>query len=308
MSRPSQLRRTVERELAAGLAPRRRRALIERLRGNAVERRGWDRAIAAVRALEDRSVSRFEIDQVERWLFEDLASEGVLAESPATRRRGLAWFWATLATLATAVTLAWWIDLDQVDPATGHDPLVARGADELARPLALEPVCGAPPRPARAHGCALDELLGFSIRLGDETLSPEAAASLAAARLHLSLFGIAEDGEVRYYLPTPDDPSLPSLSFESRWRPLPLSIRLAVNHGPGRVRVFALASEVAPTVAEIDRLAAALRVQPSATVDDPAWHRRLDRAELGGLCSELDRCASAETEFSILVASLGSSP
>src|SRR5690606_37450726 len=95
------------------------------------------------------------------------------------------------------------------------------------------------------------------------------------------------------------------LTIESRWRPLPLSIRLDVNHAPGRVRVFALASEVAPTVAEIDRLAAALRVQPSATVDDPPWHRRLDRSVLGRLCHDLDRCASAESEFSILDASPG---
>jgi hypothetical protein len=308
MRRPGQLRRAVERELSRGLSPRRRRALIERLRGNEAERRGWDRAIAAVRALEDRSVSRFELEQVERWLFEDLAADGVIAKAPARRRRGSAWLGATLATIASAVALVWWIGRDEAGPTLAGDELVARGAGQLARPLALEPLCGEPPRPARARGCALDELLGFSIRLGDETLAPEAAASLAAADLQLSLFGVSDDGEVRYYLPTPGDPSLPELGVESRWRPLPLSIRLEVNHAPGRVRVFALASEVAPSVHDIDRLAAALRGQPSATVDDLPWHRRLDRAALGGLCGELDRCASAETEFLILADPGGTKP
>ncbi|HVH97624.1 MAG TPA: hypothetical protein VM869_02900, partial [Enhygromyxa sp.] len=264
---------------------------------------------STVRALEDRSVSRFELEQVERWLFEDLEADGVIASSPARRRRGFAWFGATLATIASAATLAWWIGRDDAGLAIERgDLLVARGTGSLARPLALEPVCGDPPRPARGRGCSLDELLGFSVRLGDEQLDRERAAALAAADLHLSLFGVAEDGEVRYYLPTPADLSLPSLRVESRWRPLPLSIQLGVNHAPGRVRVFALASEVAPSVADIDRLAAALRMQPSATVDDPPWHRRLDRAVLGSLCSDLDRCVSAEAEFSILVASEGTEP
>jgi hypothetical protein len=299
VSRPGQLRRAVERELNVGLAPWRRRALIERLRGNATERRGWDRVIAAVRMLEDKSVSRFELDQVERWLFEDLADEGVVAASPVRRRRAWTWLGATLATIATAATLLWWIGDEQV---LEHDELVARG-NAVARPLALEPVCGEPPRPARDRGCQLDELLGFSVRLGSEALEGDAALALTSARLHLTLFGIGQDGGVLYYLPTPADPSLPELAMESRWRPLPLSIRLEVNHHPGRVRAFALASEVAPTVTDIDRLAAALHVQPRATVDDPPWHRRLDRAVLGGLCGDLARCASAEAEFSILATS-----
>lgn len=300
--RSNPLRRAVERELTGGLAPRRRRALLERLRGNATERRGWDRAIAAVRVLERRSISRFEIDQVERWLFEDLEADGVLAQAPARWRRGAVWLGATLVAIATAALL-WWIGGgDPRDPAIAPEPeLASRGADQHARPLALEPVCGEPPRPARERGCRLDELLGFSVRLGVEQLDHEAARTLAAASLHLSVFGVGDDGEVRYYLPTPADAITPELGVESRWRPVPLSIRIDVNHAPGRVRVFALASDVAPTVADIDRLAAALRVQPSATVDDPPWHRRLAHAALGGLCQDLDRCASAESEFSILV-------
>lgn len=303
MRRPSKLRRAIERELVDGLGAGRRRALIERLRGNAGERRGWDRAIAALRVLEDRPVSRFELDQVERWLFDDLAAEGVVETAAPLAGGGRRWTWlgATLATLATTATLMWWIGADEPGPAidTGETgELVGRGgARGFARPLGLEPVCGTPPRPASDRGCELDELLGFSVRLGDDDLDPVAAASLAAAPLHLSVFGIGEDGEVRYYLPNPDTSELPALAVEDRWAPLPLSIRLAVNHGPGRVRVFALASELAPSVDDIDRLVAALAGQPPARVDDLPWHLRLDASELAPLCSDLDRCVSAESDF-----------
>ncbi|PRQ08315.1 hypothetical protein [Enhygromyxa salina] len=309
MSRPSKLRRVIERELVDGLRPGRRRALVERLRGNARERRGWDRAIAALRVLEQRPVSRAEIDQVERWLFDDLAAEGVVEAAPIGRGRGWTWLGATVATLATAATLLWWVGADERGPAisagdagevgeTGE--LASRGRHPIARPLGLEPVCGTPPRPASDRGCELDELLGFSVRLGDEALDPRAAASLVAAPLHLSVFGIAEDGEVRYYLPNPDARELPALAVTNRWAALPVSVRLAVNHGPGRVRVFALASELQPSTADIDRLAAALAEQPRASVDDLPWHLRLEAAELAPLCRDLDRCASAETEFLLL--------
>jgi hypothetical protein len=160
-------------------------------------------------------------------------------------------------------------------------------------------VCGEPPRPARDRGCAVDELLGFSVRLGAEGLTPEHAAKLADAPLQLSVFGLADDGSVRYYLPTPSDPSSPTLGLTSRWQPLPLSVRLAVNHRPGRVRVFALASPTRATVADIDRLAAALVGQARAEVDDPPWHLRLAPDRVAPLCSELDGCSSAETELEV---------
>ncbi|KIG18552.1 hypothetical protein DB30_00237 [Enhygromyxa salina] len=305
MSRPSKLRRAIEREMVDGLRAGRRRVLVERLRGNESERRGWDRAIAALRVLEDRAVSRTEIDQVERWLFDDLATQGVVEAAPAGRGRGWTWLGATLATVATAATLLIWIGGGEGDPqpaiTTGDTgELIGRGGLGIARPLGLELVCGTPPRPARDHGCALDELLGFSVRLGDEALDPRAAAALAEAPLHLSVFGIAETGEVRYYLPNPGASELPELAMTKGWTALPTSVRLAVNHGPGRVRVFALASALEPSTADIDRLAASLAEQARASVDDPPWHLRLEADELAPLCSDVDRCASAESEFLLL--------
>jgi hypothetical protein len=305
MKRLTGIRRLLERELISGIGARRRRALIERLRGNADQRRGWDRAIAAFRVLEQREVSRFEVDQVERWLFEDLGDLGVVA--PARPRWRWAWLGGVAATIASAAAVLLWIDGDRTGelngelPAVsdGSDELVARGEDSFARPRALELVCGQPVRAAATHGCTLDETLGFSIRLGSENLTPEAASALARAPLHVSAFGLAEDGSVFYYLPTPDEAASTQVSLGAPWQPLPFSVRLAVNHAPGRVRVFALASDRPAKVADIDRLAAALASQGAANLDDPPWHLRLPDPLLASLCPNSSRCASAETVLSV---------
>jgi hypothetical protein len=230
MKRLSAMRRQAERELIVGLAPRRRRALIERLRGNVEQRRGWDRAIAALRVLERREVSRFEIDQVERWLFEDLGEQGVVAA--ARPRWRWAWLGGVAVTIASAAAVLLWIDGgagESVElPAAPDDAeeLVARGEapgeDRFARPLALELVCGQPVRAAATKGCTLDETLGFSIRLGAEDLTPEAASALGRAPLHVSAFGLEADGSLLYYLPTPDEPASARVSLGAPWQPLPV--------------------------------------------------------------------------------------
>jgi hypothetical protein len=296
------MRRLLERELVSGIGTRRRRALIERLRGNAEQRRGWDKAIAAFRVLERREVSRFEIDQVERWLFEDLGEQGVVA--PTRPRRRWSWLLAGAATIASAAAVLLWLDArspDQTSESTSDatDELVARGDARFARPLALELVCGQPVRSAATRGCSLDETLGFSMRLGAETLTPELESALARAPLSVSTFGLAEDGRLLYYLPTPDEPTRVRLTLGAPWQPLPFSVRLAVNHAPGRVRVFALASEHPASVTDIDRLAAALASQPIADLDDPPWHLRVPSSALASLCPQPSRCASAETLLSI---------
>ena len=298
-SHESKLRRAIERELITGLRPRRRRALLERLRGNASARRRWDRAVAAFRVLEDRSVSRFELDQVERWLLDDLPEA-----RPATRSSRLG-LWAALGTLfATvgAVLLLVWPQFDEFDQLGGQAPgelaeFTARGRRAWQRPLALEPVCGQPTRAAHRRGCELDELLGFALRLDPGLLASDAAG----APLQLTLFGLSERGELYYYAPNPDDAALPRLDTVERWTPVPLSIRLQVNHRPGRVRVFALASPEPATTAEVEGWAALLTTRPAATPDSPPWHLSLPPAQLEQVCPTPKLCASAESEFEITV-------
>jgi hypothetical protein len=108
MKRLSAMRRQAERELIVGLAPRRRRALIERLRGNVEQRRGWDRAIAALRVLERRVFCRFEMVLVERWLFVDLGELGVVAAARPLWR--WAWLGGVALKIASAAAVLLWID------------------------------------------------------------------------------------------------------------------------------------------------------------------------------------------------------
>ncbi|NVB41379.1 hypothetical protein G6O69_38135 [Pseudenhygromyxa sp. WMMC2535] len=327
MSRGRQLERQVERELIAGLGRERRRALVERLRGNAGARRTWDRAAAALRVLEARPVSRAEIDQVERWLFEDLEDQGQLAGEArgASRRRWLRPVIAALSTVAVSAAAVAVIvgpaglgdrsanrsDNRSADRSeAGSDPSVsaggvaaivtqgelqARGGLVWPRPLAIDLACGQPSRPASQRGCGEDELLGFSARLS-------ASKDRADADLRdqaLSLFGVDERGELLYYAPNPGgEPSLELVADpgQARWRALPLSIRLDVNHRPGTLRVFAIATPDPVAPADVERWAEALREAEPASVDDPPWHLRLRADELGPVCAgPRSRCASAET-------------
>ena len=311
MKGPTSLRRLLERELVSGLGRRRRRALVERVRGNDEARRGWDRAVSAFRMIERREVSNFEIEQVERWLFDDLEDSGVLTPSTA-HGWGARRSWtlaAAMASLATAAAAIIWIgaappsaQLGSVElDGEGEPGFTARGARTWSRPLALELVCGEPPRPVGSGGCAADDLLGFSARLGVESLALQAAAALGEAPLQLSVFGLDAHGELLYYAPTPEHSQLPALELDGGWTALPMSVRLEVNHSPGLTRVFALASEQVPTLAELDEWGAALAQTPVASVDDPPWHLRL--GTLTRVCPRVERCASAETEFTLAPAS-----
>ncbi|MCA9700188.1 MAG: hypothetical protein KC431_21870 [Myxococcales bacterium] len=314
MSGREPIDRLIEHELLDGLGRDRRRSLLDRLRGNGDDRRRWDRAIAAFRVLEDRAVSRTEVDQVERWLFEDLAADGVLVGEAAAsgRRRWWAPWVAGLSTLAAATALLLLVverpdgDEDGVE-AQGRlltivddGELQARGAIVWPRPLAIDALCGQPPRSSTMRGCDIDELLGFSARLdGDAGFAGEPGSTV-----HLSLFGIDDGGRLRYYAPTPDGAALDQLlrvEAEPRWQALPMSVRLGVNHRPGSLRIFAIATPEPASVADVERWTAALREQGPAGVDDPPWHLRLSSADLGPqVCDGLRRrCASAETTLTI---------
>ena len=335
MSRaPTKLGRLVERELRVGLSPGRRAALIERLRGKPEERALWERNAAAFRILEQAPVASVEIEQVERWLFEDLAAAGSLAEaSPQSGRAwwqsGRAWWqsgrawWRTplVAGLASVLVAAAALAVIVTGPEGSLEglragaelradvedgELRARGQLRWSRPLAIDLACGIPARPvggATGGDCGLGEVLGFSARLD---AVPANSDGPPLRTTHLSLFGIDAQGALRYYAPTPEPArALPLASGAgASWRALPISVRLGVNHSAGELRVFAIATPIEPKLDDIQRWAASLRAQAPAGVDSPPWHLRLSPDALGpdicGGTPASGSCASAETTLDLL--------
>lgn len=258
--------------------------MIEQLRSHEQDREIYDRATLAMRALERREIAETEIDLVERWLTDD----GVLAPQ-RTPTRTRAWMWIGVAFgMAAAAVLA----LRPSPPPAPDDRFDPKGGG-YARLLGLQLLCddghaaASKLRDVAGSSCAKDATLGFAIRI-DESYTGGSA---------LALFGVADDGEVLYYVPVPDDARQPALAH-GRWQPLSRAVKLAVNHRPGRVRVFALLGPTTPSLDAIDEAAAALARQPVATQTDPPWHERLaGTLPLLAACGAPGQCASAELEF-----------
>jgi hypothetical protein len=277
------VRREIDRALLGRTSKAARRRLHDRLRADAQARAAYDRGAAALRLLEGgREPAEFEIDLVEAWLRED----GVLAEAPApvrTRWRGL-WIALTIAAAAMLVVV--------LRPRTTvhDDALVPKGPGrDMA--LAIDAVCsdadGGEMVPA-AGGCALGGTLAFAYRIDDRWAGGDT----------LVLFGVDERGEALYYLPTPDA-AAPTVAA-GRWTALERTVRLAVNHRAGRVRVFGLLTDTAPDLAEIDETAALLSALPPAAIGDAPWHERLAGAgSIAAACARSQTCASAELELLI---------
>lgn len=281
----ARLDRLVERELVEGLRPRARARLHERLRRDPRARARYDRAVEALRVLEgDVDVAGSELDVVGRWLADDWA-----ATEPA-RRRAWGWRgWSALAVVAAAALVLSWavprVDLQALRPGTGDDGWQARGLGH-AGDLALEALCSpddADPdaRRAEARDCDRVELMTLAYRVP------------SGIQGELTVFGIDAQGDVMFYLPTPVDPAGASIA-PGRWRPLPVAVRLSVNHAPGPLRIYGLVAPRVATVDEVRSLATELAPQPAATPGDPPWTERVTPASLRPLCPELSACPAAE--------------
>lgn len=275
------LRRDIERALLGRIEPAARQRLHDRLRRDAEARALYDRAAEALRALEHgREPADFEVDLVESWL----AADGVLASAPAPVPQWRA-LWIVAAVLSAAALV---VVLRPPAPPVEHDELVPKG-DALVQPLALDVLCG-PGSGAAMHaavdGCARTDTMAFAYRVDPQWQGGDT----------LVLFGVDADGEALYYVPTPDA-AAPSAAA-GQWHALPRSVRLAVNHRSGRLRVFGLLTEAAPTLAEIDATAALLHALPPAGVGDAPWHERLaGRGAIATDCARSAACASAELEL-----------
>ncbi len=291
----SKLWRRIEDAALGRLRGRSREALFTELRANPQARADYDLAFEALRELERTPVSQAEFDVVETWLLADL-EEGEETEAAAGAWWQRPWLGAVFALAAAAVLVV------ALRPAQlgVEDGFAARGAGD-DRGLAIDALCPVQSGPLAAreglvpaaeHGCALDGTLSFAYRV-----DPTVAAGT------LSLFGVAADGSVLYYAPTPAD----AAGLQTRagtWTPLPMVVRLDVNHEAGPVVLYGLLASRVPTVSEVDALAAALAQDGAFTAGsrigaDP-WHIRLaEDSTLANLCSESHPCQSAELTFTI---------
>lgn len=278
----------IERLLAGALAPEERAHVRERVRASDELRRRYDEDTVALRVLEGREIASSEIDLVEARLFDEAAwTEAIDRDRPrAVSLRS--WSAALAIALAAGLVLA-------IGPIRrAPEELRAKGPHGDARVpgLAIEALCAREDAaglvPASHEGCSLEGTLSFAYR------------AAPGVRGQLTLFGLADDGTVHYYLPTPIDAALPHVA-EGSWQPLPLAVKLSVNHDVGRVQVYALVSARPPDVDEVDAIAAALiGAQPHAREPSP-WHLHLSSdPTLAALCGEDgSACHSARLAFEL---------
>jgi predicted anti-sigma-YlaC factor YlaD len=277
------MRRLLTEELLGELAPRHRPRLHEHLRSDAASRAEYDEIIEAFRALERRDVAQAEVDLVGRWLFEGAASEA------PRRAGGLSRLWTIAAVTFAAAAAAVVVLRPQV--VERDDYLGVRHGSGVGHGLALEALCSPDARgaealrPATVSGCPRSGTLAFAYRL-----DPTATASGI-----LTLFGIDATGSVVYYAPTPVNED--AIRVEpGRWRPLPMSIEIAVNHHPGFLRLYGVVTPEPLTIEDIDEAAARLGSRSSAR---HPWTSRLQNTHLGRLCASPGACPSAELTFGI---------
>jgi hypothetical protein len=277
------VRRDIERALLGRIGADARRRLHDRLRSDARSQAIYDRGAEALRALEGgREPADFEVDLVETWLRED----GVLADVTATETSRWAGLWIALAIVSAAVLV---VVLQPRSSMPVDDALTAKGSGQ-GTPLAIDVLCGATPDDMRsaADGCAHAGTLAFAYRVDAQWSGGDT----------LVLFGVDGEGGALYYAPTPDA-AAPRASA-GQWRALERTVRIAVNHRPGRLRVFALLTDTAPDLDAIDETAALLSALPPATVGDPPWHERLaGTGAIATSCARSLSCASAELELQI---------
>ncbi len=290
------LDRSIERELTVGLSPRRRARLHQRLRQDPQARARYDRAVSALRVLEgDGPLAPSELEVVGRWLAADWGApaDAVDAAAPAGARR---WWPGLVAVLVAAAVVLLVSPLG--DPGAWRP--WSRGLDRgwqargpgSSGALALEALCGperedgvAPPLVAR--DCDARSLLGFGYCVG-----PVAEGGV------LTLFGVDAQGDPMFYAPTPVDEAAVRVVAD-RWRPLPLAVRLSVNHAPGSLRVYGVVAPTAATPDEIRAWVHALTLQSPAREGTPPWIERVPVSSLRRLCPASTSCHAAELQLTL---------
>lgn len=295
--------RQIDRALLGDLGPQSRRELQRTLRDDRRLRADYDRAALALRVFEgEPDLAPYEIDLVESWLVADLTRPASAAAVGIESARQW-WSWRTwlsvAAAAAAAVALLILVGVPPQDAVEDYAGIKGGSGDTA---LAIEALCGPPDAlrgdalvAAQELGCSSDDTLTFSYALQDMRGGV------------LSLFGVDADGDPMYYAPIPDD--LESIVVKpGHWRAVGAGVRLNVNHAAGITRLYGLVSPVAPTIAQIDTMAASLATAAPATDGNTPWLEHVDPAVVRALCPVRSRCHTAELSFLIHTKARGPVP
>lgn len=292
MNGPKRMRRAVEGLVLGRLGRRRRRAAREALRHDADGQAHYDRIVDAMRILEGREVAELELELVQTRLFDDLAPEPQ-EESARTVRWWRWWGWlsslaAVACVLALVVILPGRPQFESGFTAKGGLRGTALGLEVLCAPNRAQTLVDLEPLRSASRGpCSLGGTMAFAARLDRR---------YEGGRM-VSLFGVDEYGEVRFYAPTPLDPAGVPLEA-GHWEPLPMAVHLDVHHRAGTLHVYALAATEALSISDIEQLAE--QIEPMSNESEQPWHRRFEQiSPIARLCSVPDACASAELRLEL---------
>jgi hypothetical protein len=164
--------------------------------------------------------------------------------------------WATGVAMAAAAVL--------LIPLLARTPQNARPVEKGTGPVELFQSRGGAPASERQAGlrafCIHDKVEALDPK-GKETPRCERSAQLKLAVSNpggyksVFLVGMDDDHAPKWYAPRPpqaESVPAPPMSKDQSEQPVGSAVRLAVNHGPGKVRIFALFSDKPVRAAEVE--------------------------------------------------------
>jgi hypothetical protein len=268
MACTDEYRQMIDRMLVDDLPPREWEELRKHLKGCAPCRDHYDRAVLAERMLHGgpqsiETPSPAEIDRIADALF------APLDERPDFLTRMAAWFAPkqrlVAGLVAAAAVLALVPVVGRVYFKSGHDDeFTARGKEK--GPVELfsgSPGVGKPvERPAGLRAFCI---IGDAIEaLDPKTDQPPVCPRSALLKMGVSnpgqyrrvfIVGMDQEHQLKWYAPRPPElESVPVPAAESPGKEVPIgsTVRVAVNHQRGPLRIYALFSDRSVTAAEVD--------------------------------------------------------
>ncbi|MGC4123063.1 MAG: hypothetical protein QM765_52540 [Myxococcales bacterium] len=181
----------------------------------------------------------------------DRVQAAVLQRLSTPRPRLSSWRWAVIPAAASMLAVGYFVL--RPPPDSG---LTVRGAGPRASTrvgIRLLKVTGA--RLEESPSLALDDLVTFTY------------TNAAPGKAYLALFGVQDDGKVRWYYPGYEGTASIAVSSDRVDEPLGDGIRLRTNHAPGWLRVSAVFSSRPIARESIEEAVRSLASTPSGLHD-----------------------------------------